>query len=97
MSKYCPKCGNELPDDAQFCNECGYSVLVDDNSPVKETPKKVQKTEETETSKKDIDELFNEVINKLHNLEGKKFLVIDNISNIENQKKTFPYQTMKKA
>ena len=61
MSKYCPKCGNELPDDAQFCNECGYSVLVDDNSPVKETPKKVQKTEETETSKKDIDELlFNE-------------------------------------
>lgn len=36
---------------------------------------------------KDIDELFNEVINKLHNLEGKKFLVIDNISNIENQKK----------
>ena len=61
MSKYCPKCGNELPDDAQFCNECGYSVLVDDNSPVKETPKKVQKTEETENSKKDIDELlFNE-------------------------------------
>ena len=54
MSKYCPKCGNELPDDAQFCNECGYSVLVDDNSPVKETPKKVQKTEETENSKKDM-------------------------------------------
>ena len=67
MSKYCPKCGNELPDDAQFCNECGYSVLVDDNSPVKETPKKVQKTEETETSKKDIDELlFNKLRLKLN-------------------------------
>ena len=46
MSKYCPKCGNELPDDAQFCNECGYSVLVDNNHTDEETPKEVMKTEE---------------------------------------------------
>ena len=45
MSKYCPKCGNELPDDAQFCNECGYSVLVDNNHTDEETPKEVPKTE----------------------------------------------------
>lgn len=52
MSKYCPKCGNELPDDAQFCNECGYSVLVDNNHTDEETPKEVMKTEEAETPKK---------------------------------------------
>lgn len=65
MSKYCPKCGNELPDDAQFCNECGYSVLVDNNHTDEETPKEVMKTEETETPKKDADEiLFNEAPDK---------------------------------
>lgn len=65
MSKYCPKCGNELPDDAQFCNECGYSVLVDNNHTDEETPKEVMKTEEAETSKKDADEiLFNEAPDK---------------------------------
>lgn len=52
MSKYCPKCGNELPDDAQFCNECGYSVLVDNNHTDEETPKEVMKTEEAELLKK---------------------------------------------
>ena len=42
MSKYCPKCGNELPDDAQFCNECGYSVLVDNILiQMKKLPKKL--------------------------------------------------------
>ena len=30
MSKYCPKYGKELADDAQFWNECGYSILVED-------------------------------------------------------------------
>ena len=65
MSKYCPKCGNELPDDAQFCNECGYSVLVDNNHTDEETPKEVMKTEEAETPKKDADEiLFNEAPDK---------------------------------
>lgn len=24
MSKYCPKCGKALPDDANFCTNCGY-------------------------------------------------------------------------
>lgn len=65
MSKYCPKCGNELPDDAQFCNECGYSVLVDNTHTDEETPKEVMKTEEAETPKKDADEiLFNEAPDK---------------------------------
>ena len=58
MSKYCPKCGNKLPDDAQFCNECGYSVLVDNNHTDEETPKEVMKTEEAETPKKDADEIL---------------------------------------
>ena len=25
MSKSCPKCGKEVPDDAKFCMDCGYS------------------------------------------------------------------------
>ena len=69
MSKYCPKCGNELPDDAQFCNECGYSVLVDNTHTDEETPKEVMKTEEAETPKKDADEiLFNEAPDKLNQI-----------------------------
>lgn len=36
MSKYCPKCGNELPDDTQFCNKCGHSVLVEDKKDIDE-------------------------------------------------------------
>ena len=26
MSKSCPKCGKELPDDARFCMDCGYTL-----------------------------------------------------------------------
>ena len=26
MSKICPKCGKELPDDAKFCMDCGYTI-----------------------------------------------------------------------
>lgn len=26
MSKKCPKCGKELPDDARFCMDCGYTL-----------------------------------------------------------------------
>ena len=26
MSKICPKCGKELPDDARFCMDCGYTL-----------------------------------------------------------------------
>lgn len=52
MSKYCPKCGNELPDDAQFCNECGYSVLVDNNHTDEETPKEVMKLKKLKLLKK---------------------------------------------
>ena len=26
MTKYCPKCGKELPDNAKFCMDCGYGI-----------------------------------------------------------------------
>lgn len=26
MTKSCPKCGKELPDDAKFCMDCGYTL-----------------------------------------------------------------------
>ena len=26
MSKICPKCGRQLPDDAKFCMDCGYTL-----------------------------------------------------------------------
>lgn len=26
--KYCPNCGNEVPEGAQFCNKCGASISV---------------------------------------------------------------------
>lgn len=26
MAKNCPKCGKELPDDARFCMDCGYTL-----------------------------------------------------------------------
>ena len=26
MTKSCPKCGKELPDDAKFCMDCGYTI-----------------------------------------------------------------------
>ncbi|WP_461462842.1 zinc ribbon domain-containing protein [Methanobrevibacter sp.] len=32
MSKYCPKCRNELPDNAKFCLNCGYKLDTEDNS-----------------------------------------------------------------
>ncbi|WP_299523771.1 zinc-ribbon domain-containing protein [uncultured Methanobrevibacter sp.] len=50
MSKYCPKCGNELSDEAKFCNECGYSVLVEDKK------EEISKTEETNKSEVEVSE-----------------------------------------
>ena len=32
MSKNCPKCGKELPDEAQFCMDCGYGFNEDKSS-----------------------------------------------------------------
>nr|WP_299523792.1 zinc ribbon domain-containing protein [uncultured Methanobrevibacter sp.] len=54
MSKYCPKCGNELPDEAKFCNECGYSVLVEDKK------EDNLKTEESNESEVEVSETKNE-------------------------------------
>ncbi|WP_365316429.1 zinc ribbon domain-containing protein [uncultured Methanobrevibacter sp.] len=32
MSKYCPNCGNVLPDNAKFCLNCGYKLDSQNNS-----------------------------------------------------------------
>lgn len=32
MTKYCPDCGKELPDEAHFCLECGHDFFQTDNS-----------------------------------------------------------------
>jgi predicted nucleic acid-binding Zn ribbon protein len=32
MSKNCPKCGKELPDDARFCMDCGYTLEKPESS-----------------------------------------------------------------
>ena len=32
MTKSCPKCGKQLPDDAKFCMDCGYSFNSTDNN-----------------------------------------------------------------
>lgn len=34
MTKYCPKCSQEVPDDAKFCMNCGYSFDQADGSNV---------------------------------------------------------------
>ncbi|EXM38714.1 hypothetical protein RASY3_08435 [Ruminococcus albus SY3] len=31
MSKFCQRCGTELPDDAQFCTKCGYNFSGNNN------------------------------------------------------------------
>ena len=31
MSKNCPKCENELPDNAKFCSNCGYKFEIESN------------------------------------------------------------------
>ena len=30
--KFCPKCGAQLPDEATFCSQCGYSAGADQNN-----------------------------------------------------------------
>ena len=32
MSKFCQKCGTELPDDAQFCTKCGFNFAATNNT-----------------------------------------------------------------
>lgn len=34
MTKYCPECGKELPDEAHFCLECGYDFFQSNTSTV---------------------------------------------------------------
>ena len=31
MTKFCPKCGNELSDDAEFCGKCGTNLQIINN------------------------------------------------------------------
>ena len=39
---FCHKCGNELPDDAQYCNKCGITLLGS-NSKIEEKPARIRK------------------------------------------------------
>lgn len=46
MEFHCPQCGNSLPSNAKFCNECGYKLTehkeplpVDYSKPQSYTPK----------------------------------------------------------
>lgn len=32
---FCPKCGNELRDKAQFCNNCGEVIGIEEEKPKK--------------------------------------------------------------
>ena len=32
MTKTCPECGKELPDEAHFCVDCGYDFFKEDSS-----------------------------------------------------------------
>lgn len=32
MAKSCPKCGKDLPDDAKFCMDCGYTIDSPDST-----------------------------------------------------------------
>lgn len=34
MSKECPNCGENLPDEAHFCGNCGYDFFKKDTSPI---------------------------------------------------------------
>ncbi len=43
---FCANCGNQLPDDARFCNECGTQVMTDE--PVQEPSRVVEPVMEKE-------------------------------------------------
>lgn len=59
MVQYCRKCGKELEDDAEFCDECGF--LLDDNPTKDKTNNKVISSSDN----KPIETNNNEFINKL--------------------------------
>lgn len=41
MSKNCPKCENELPDNAKFCSNCGYKFEIESNSTSNSQPSSI--------------------------------------------------------
>lgn len=41
MSKNCPKCENELPDNAKFCSNCGYKFEIGSNSTSNSQPSSI--------------------------------------------------------
>ena len=44
MSKYCPTCGTQIPDDANFCMKCGYDFRkIQTGAPVAAAPVQAQK------------------------------------------------------
>lgn len=75
-----------------YCNDkkdkfdyYGFIEISNENSNLKEVVVSSLSNSLNLTSK-NIDNLFNEALNKLQNLEGNKLLVIDNLYNVKNQK-----------
>jgi len=71
LSKFCTKCGSELPDDAAFCSKCGQPT--EPKSDGNESNKNVEKiVESTGTAANDLKAslgLISEVINYIENAD----------------------------
>lgn len=50
--KYCVKCGNELNDDAKFCQKCGYKQYKDDEGLLSDDLKGIASTDSGNVSPK---------------------------------------------
>lgn len=40
--KYCPECGNKLPEKAKFCPDCGYKLEIPDETPITPEPEVIE-------------------------------------------------------
>ena len=51
MAKYCPECGNKIKGSPEFCSECGYDLLKEQEADVKASKKTSEKKPEKEIQK----------------------------------------------
>lgn len=47
--KYCPECGNKLPEKAKFCPDCGYKLEIPDETPITPEPEIIEEPEITQS------------------------------------------------
>lgn len=47
--KYCPECGNKLPENAKFCPDCGYKLEIPDETSITPEPEVVEEPEMTQS------------------------------------------------